>query len=227
MSAVRPAPAGGFVVHGIPGSPYLRAVLVALHEKDRPFRLAAIAPGMRNTPAYLALQPFGKIPAFEHGAFRLYETQAILRYLDRVIPQPALTPTDPQAAARMDQLMNINDWYLFNGVANIIGFQRVVGPRLMGITTDENAIAACMPKATAVFEELARLLGDKAFFCGDSPSLADVILAPQLDFLVMTPEWQPLTAGNANLRAWLDRMNSRPSMARTTWEAVAALARAA
>ena len=171
MSAVPASSADEIVVHGIPGSPYLRAVLIALHEKSRPFRLAAIAPGMRNTPDYLALQPFGKIPAFEHGAFRLYETQAILRYLDRVVPLPALTPHHPQAAARMDQLMNINDWYLFNGVANVIGFQRVVGPRLMGLTTDENAIAACMPKAHAVFAELARLLGDKPFFCGDSLDL--------------------------------------------------------
>ena len=54
-----------------------------------------------------------------------------------------------------------------------------------------------------------------------------MILAPQLDFFVATPEWQALTAGNTNLRSWLERMNSRPAMARTTWEAVASLARAA
>jgi Glutathione S-transferase, N-terminal domain len=122
--------AKGFVVHGIPSSPYLRAVLVTLDEKRQAFRLAALAPGSRNTPGYLALQPFGKIPAFEHDGFRLYETHAILRYLDRVVPRPALTPAEVKAAARMDQLMNINDWYLFNGVVNVIGFQRVVGPRL-------------------------------------------------------------------------------------------------
>ena len=37
---------------------------------------------------------------------------------------PALTPADPKAAARMDQVMNICDWYLFQGVDNVIGFQR-------------------------------------------------------------------------------------------------------
>jgi glutathione S-transferase len=83
----------------------------------------------------------------EHGDFRLYESQAILRYLDRTLPGPALTPAHPQAAGRMDQLMNINDWYLFQGVANIIAFQRIVGPRLMGLTPDETTIAAAMPKA--------------------------------------------------------------------------------
>ena len=57
----------------------------------------------------------------EHGDFTLYETQAILRYLDRVLPAPALTPRDPPATARMDQLMNVNDWYLFQGVGAVIG----------------------------------------------------------------------------------------------------------
>ena len=32
------------------------------------------------------------MPAIEHGDFTLYETQAIVRYIDRVWPQPALTP---------------------------------------------------------------------------------------------------------------------------------------
>jgi glutathione S-transferase len=38
----------------------------------------------------------------QHGDFWLYETQAILRYLDRVLPQRPLTPPDPRRAARMD-----------------------------------------------------------------------------------------------------------------------------
>ena len=216
-----------FVIHSIPGSPFGRAVLVALEEKGARYRLAPIAPGSTRTPAYRALHPFGRVPVIEQGGFRLYETQAIIRYLDRVLPQPALTPTDSQAAARMDQLMNVNDWYLFQGVNSVIGFHRVVGPRLMGLTPDEAAIAAAMPKAHTVFDELARQLGDSPFFAGPSISLADVLLAPQLDFVRQTPEWEPLTAHHANLGAWLDRMNARPSMAATTWERVAEMAKAA
>jgi glutathione S-transferase len=124
----------------------------------------------------------------------------------------------------MDQLMNVNDWYLFPGVASVITFQRIVGPRLMGLAPDENAIAAAMPKAHTVFAELSRQLGDGLFFTGNSLSLADVLLAPQLDFFYATPEWELLTAEAANLRAWLERMNERPSMVATTWERVAAMA---
>ena len=216
-----------FIVHGIPGSPFVRSVLVALEEKSARYRFTAVAPGTLKSPEHLARHPFGRIPALDHGAFRLYETQAILRYIDRVLPQPSLTPQNPQAAARMDQLMNVNDWYLFQGVANVIAFQRIVGPRLLGLKTDEDAIAAAMPKAHAVFDELARQLGESAFFVGESLSLADVLLAPQLDFMRDTPEWEPLTDKHGNLRAWLDRMNLRQSLMATTWERVAKLAQAA
>ena len=69
-------------------------------------------------------------------------------------------------------------------------------------------------------------LGDRQFFAGDALSLADVLLAPQLDFLRPTPEWQPLIAEHPKLRAWLERMAARPSMAATTWERVSAMAAA-
>jgi glutathione S-transferase len=215
------------IIHSIPGSPFGRAALMVLQEKGVPYRLLPVAPGTLRAPAHLARHPFGRVPVMDHGDFRLYESQAILRYVDRTWPTPSLTPPEPQAAARMDQLMNINDWYLFHGVANVIGFQRVVGPRLMGLVPDEAAIAAAMPKAHAVFDELAQQLGQQEFFAGDRLSLADILLAPQLDFFEATPEWQPLAGKHAQLRAWLGRMQSRPSMAATTWERVAAVASAA
>ena len=165
------------------------------------------------------------MPVLEHDGYSLYETQAILRYLDRVVPEPALTPSDPRAAGRMDQVMNICDWYLFQGVNNVIGFQRIIKPRLMGQPADEAAIAQAMPQARTVFSELSRLLGNRPYFAGGAATLADLMVAPQLDFLSQTPEWAVLA--NANLTAWLDRMTARPSFKATTWERVAALAAAA
>ena len=112
-----------FIVHSVAGSPFGRSVLATLEEKGARYRFAPLAPGGSKSPEHLARHPFGRVPALEHDGFMLYETQAILRYLDRVLPTPALTPSDPQRAARMDQVMNVNDWYLFQGVGNVIGFQ--------------------------------------------------------------------------------------------------------
>jgi glutathione S-transferase len=213
-------------VHSIPGSPYGRAVLAALEEKHAAYKVVPVAPGTLRSPEHLARHPFGRIPVLEQGDFRLYETQAILRYLDRALPGPTLTPPEPRSAARMDQLMNVNDWYLFQGAGNVIGFQRVVAPKLMGLVPDETAIAAAMPKARVVFDALGRELGGATYFGGEECSLADIMIAPQLDFFTGTPEWPALTAKSPNLVRWMDKMSARPSMRATTWDRVAAMAQA-
>jgi glutathione S-transferase len=213
-----------FIVHSHPGSPFGRAVMATLEEKGAPYRLARLAP---KSAEHLALHPFGRMPVLAHKEFRLYETQAILRYLDRVLPTPPLTPADPKLAARMDQVMNINDWYLFHDVGNVIIFHRVVGPKVMGTTPDEEAIKAAMPKAHVVFDELARLLAQQTYFAGDTLSLADLMVAPAVAFFTLTPEWSVLGAPHANLVAWLARMQARPSMKATTWERLSTTAEAA
>jgi glutathione S-transferase len=215
-----------FTIHTIPGSPFARAVLATLFEKGATCAVAAIPPDGLKGEDHLKRHPFGRMPVLEHGAFRLYETQAILRYIDRVLPEPALTPGDAQVAARMDQVMNISDWYLFQGVANVIVFQRIVGPTLMGLAPNEHAVADAMPKAHVVFDELSRLLGHQPYFCGERVSLADLHVAAQLDLLALTPEWAVLSAKTPNLSEWLARMNARPSMQATTWERVVAIAEA-
>jgi glutathione S-transferase len=215
------------IVHSIPGSPFGRAVMATLEEKGACYRLTPVMPGSMKTPQHLALHPFGRIPVLEHDGFRLYETQAILRYLDRLLQKPALTPAEPKRAARMDQVLNVCDWYLFQGCGSVIGFQRVVGPKLMGLKPDEAAIEAAMPRARAVFAELARLLDNQPFFAGEALSLADLHVMPQIDFFTLTPEWAELGAPYPNLVDWLKRMQARPSVVATTWERVADMARAA
>jgi glutathione S-transferase len=216
-----------FIVHTIPGSPFGRAVLATLEEKRASYRLEPVAPAALKAGPHTARHPFGRVPVLDHGGFVLYETQAIVRYLDRVAPNPALTPTDARWAARMDQVLNINDWYLFQGVGNVITFQRIVLPRVLGGTPDEAVIAAALPKAQQVFNELSHLLGSHPYFAGSTFSLADVVVGAQLDLFSGVPEWTALTATNPNLVAWLRRVTARPSFAATTWERVAAMAQAA
>jgi glutathione S-transferase len=214
-----------FIVHGVPGSPFGRAVLATLVEKNAPFRFAAVTPGTLKSEAHLARHAFGRVPVLEHEGFDLYETAAILRYLDRVLPNPALTPADAKAAARMDQVMGISDWYLFQGVGNKIGFQRVVAP-MLGMPTDEAVCEAALPQARQVMKELSRLLGERDWFAGTF-SLADLAAYPHLDILAMTPEWKELSALAPNVVAWLARAATRRCFTETTVQRVIALASAA
>ena len=179
----------------------MRSVLVALEEKRAPYRIEALAPGATRTPEYRRVHPFGRVPAIRHGDFHLYETQAILRYIDAAIPGRALQPREPRAIGRMNQVIGINDWYLFPQVARVIVFERIVGPALFGKAPDEAAIAAALPDAQLCLGELDRLLGDQAHLACDDFSLADVLLAPQVYYLAATPEGASILAGTA-LRSW-------------------------
>jgi glutathione S-transferase len=215
-----------FVIHGIVGSPFVRAVLLGLEEKGLGWRLQPLAPGASKSPEYLARHPFGRVPAVAHGDFQFYETQAVLRYIERIQPEPPLTPADPRQAARMDQIMGVNDWYLFAHASAPIGFPRVVAPRI-GFPADASKVADALPRARICFGELARLLGDQPFLAGDALSLADLMVAPQLSLLTECEEGQGLIAPHAALSAWLERMQARPSMVATTWERLEETARAA
>jgi glutathione S-transferase len=202
------------VVYGVPGSPFMRSVLVALEEKHAPYRIEPLAPGALKSDEYRRLHPFGRVPAIRHGEFHLYETQAILRYVDAAFPGPALQPRDAESIARMNQVIGINDWYLFPLVARVIVFERIVGPTLFGKTPDEDAIAAALPDARLCLGELDRLLGRSEHLAGADFSLADIQLAPQIEYLAATPEGASILAGTA-LRAWLDRVGERASMRAT------------
>ena len=120
-------------------------------EKGAEYRLVEIdiMQGAHKAPEHLARHPFGRVPAFEHDGFALYETSAITRYLDAVLPGPSLTPGDPKGAARMQQAIAVVDNYAYGAMISAVVIQRVVMP-MVGGTTDEAVIAAALPTAEIV-----------------------------------------------------------------------------
>lgn len=149
----------------------------------------------------------------------LYETQAILRFLDDSLPEPSFTPESIESRLRMNQAMGICDAYLFPESARIVVFNRVVGPALVPeFEPDEEAIAAAMSRSHVIFAELSRLLDNNPWFAGDALSLADLMIGPQLELYRRAPEWAELVEGRENLSQWLDRLEARPAMQATLWE---------
>lgn len=211
------------IVYGVPGSPYVRMPLLACEEKGAPYVLKAMALGESRSDAYLARQPFGRIPAIEHDGFRLYEAQAIVRYIDQVSDGPALTPKDARAAARMNQVMNVVDWYVMPSLSAGVSWNRVVAPKF-GLPVDEAAVAAALPQGRTCIRALDEILGDNPYFAGDAVSLADLMVLPHLDYLPHSPEGAELIAASPALMAWLERMRGRPSYRATGVEALTAAA---
>ena len=199
-------------IHGVFGSPFVRAVRIGLDEKGLPWAWAPFKLGEQKQEPYLALHPFGKIPAITDDGFVLHETNAILRHIDRKAPAPSLIPAHSHRAARMDQIMCIVDNYLWPNVSRPIGFNRVIAP-MIGAPVNEDAVAQAMPDARTTLRALADLMGEGEFLCGDSISLADIAVLPHLKFLERAPEGQDLLPPHPGLAAWLARMSARPSVA--------------
>ena len=90
------------IVYGFPRSTFVNIVRLVLTHKDVAYRFEDLEPVMGRSE-HLALHPFNRVPIFRHGDFTVYETRAIVGYIDEVFAGARLTPQNPHARARMNQ----------------------------------------------------------------------------------------------------------------------------
>jgi glutathione S-transferase len=165
-------------------------------------------------PEHYARHPFGKIPAFEHAGFRLYEAGAITRYVDEAFPGPRLQPEHPRARAGMNQIISILDSYAYRALVWDIYVERVSRPA-SGAAPDEQRIAASLPRAEVCLAVISGLMDEAPWLAGKSISLADLHAAPMFAVFRLAPEGQRLLDAEAGLRPWWERISTRPSFVRT------------
>jgi glutathione S-transferase len=197
-------------------SVYTRIARLALAEKEVAYRLVETDIFASDGPsaAYLERQPFGRIPAFEHQGFRLYETAAICRYVDEGFSGPPLQPDTPRGRARQTQIIGLIDSYAYRPMIWDIFVERIRAPA-QGRLADEDRIAAALPRAATCLGALERLIGANAWLAGEALSLADLHVAPVFAYFVLTPEGARLLSGHPNMARWWALMAQRPSMAAT------------
>jgi glutathione S-transferase len=201
---------------GADTSVYVRSARLALEEKGIAYRLLPVdvfASG--GVPeSYLELNPFARIPALRHGDFTLYETVAILRYVDEAFDGPALQPEGAAARARMTQILSVLDSSAYRTLIWDIYVERVVKTR-DGAPADEVAIASAMGPARRVLAALEDLAADGPLLLGPRPTLADCHAAPMLTLLEKAEEGRLLLKNVPKLSAWLAACRQRPAFRKT------------
>lgn len=204
------------VVFGAAYSVYVRAVRLALEEKGVPYDLEEVDVFAEGGPPqeHLERHPFGRIPAFAHDGFVLYEAAAIARYVDEAFEGPPLQPAPPRERARMNQAIGLMDAYGYRTLVWDLFVERVRKPA-RGLAADEARIAAALPNAATCLDALDRVMGTAPWLAGDRISLADTHAAPMILYLRMAPEGRALVDGRRRLADWWSRMAVRPSMATT------------
>ena len=204
------------VLYGLSRSVYTRIARLALEEKGVRYTLEEVeifGPG--GAPAaHRARHPFGRIPVFEHDSFMLYETSAITRYVDETFAGTSLQPQEPQARARMNQVVGIVDSYAYRPMVWGVFAARIVAPRA-GAEVNETIVAEALAKSRTCCFALEESLGRKRYFTGDEVTLADLHALPILLYFSLTQDGAATLANHPRLRAWLDNMTARPSVQRT------------
>jgi len=197
------------VLHGYRYSVYVRIARLVLAEKGVSYERVEVNPFDPEVPAaYLALQPFGRVPTLVHDGFALYETAAITRYIDRAFPGPALQPREPRQLARMDQIIGIVDAYGYWPMVRQVFSHRVFRPR-MGNPADESEVSRGLAASAKVLAALEPLVGE------GGPALADLHLGAMVAYFVLAPEGAALLRQYERLSSWWARLSMRPSFAAT------------
>lgn len=163
---------------------------------------------------HLARHPFGKIPAFAHGDFRLFETGAITRYVDEAFDGPALQPADAKLRARMNQIMSIADGYVYPQMVWGLYVECIEKPK-RGEVADEARVEKARGIARISLNALAGLLAEHRWMCGDTVTLADLHLAPMVGYALEVPEVRGMFSEHRNLGDWWQRVTALESFLQT------------
>jgi len=213
-------------VYGHPLSSCTRKVLATLAEKgvEAAFVKVDLFLGEHKASAHMARHPFGVVPVLDDEGFVLYESRAILRYLEARFPEPPLVPRAVRDVARMDQWLSVDQSYVAPHT-RALAIERIVKKR-EGLAPDasaERAAEGALGAALAVYDRA--LAGGASpggassdsgasrastYLVGQDLTLADLSLAPYVASLSLVGAEHLLT-GLPHLRSWWGRVRERPS----------------
>lgn len=184
--------------------------LWALEEIGLPYRQLAVPDS--KSPAYLALNPMGKVPVLVDGDFVLTESVAINGYL-AALAGSDLLPSDPKMRARSDQWTS---WAIteveFHFTVMVREIRRAGGA---GEAPNAEVIGACLKGVSDTLGALERhLAAGNAYVAGDSFSVGDINAAFPIAGIAPKIDMTPFPA----VSDWLARCTARPA-----WQRVQAL----
>ena len=202
-------------IFGNPMSTCTRRVMMALHEKQAKFDFVSIdfAKGEHKGPENMARQPFGQIPSMTDGDFTLFESRAMLRYIDETVAGQSLTPKDPKVRAHMEQWVSVEMSDFNPGVAAIV-FEEVFQP-MFGGKADASKVEDAKKKIESCLPVLDKHLAKGPHFVGDQFTLADICYMPYTEYAMNTSA-KDLLMGHKNFAAWWKRVSERAAWKATT-----------
>ncbi len=194
---------------GDPRSTYVRSVRMGLAEKGVKYTVQNAAP---HSPEILAIHPFGRLPALRDGPIEIFETSAILRYVEEAFPGPSLLPGNIRDRARCEQWVSALNSYIDGPLIRRYVLKYVFPA---DGKPDRAAIDAAVKEMPALLAILDGAYGARDYLAGGAFSIADLILAPMLFYVEMFPEGKALLPKYPNLMRGQAAIRGRASFKET------------
>ncbi len=158
-----------------------------------------LANGEHKSPEFLAKNPFGQLPVLEDGDVVLADSNACLVYLaKRYDDSRSWYPDDPVAAAQVQRWLSVAAGELAAGPAAA----RIIKVRNLPLDYERaKAVSANL------FGILEKILGERDFLTGPSPTIADLAL---YTYTAHAPEGGISLTPYPSIAAWLRRIESLP-----------------
>lgn len=165
-------------------------VLIDLHTQEQ------------KTPEYLAINPYGRVPALSDGDFNMAESEAMMRYIARKADSD-LYPSDLQAQAKVDQWMDFVNHHVRAPISRV-QFNRVI-VKLMDAEADESSVQTGLHFLAINLPVVEATLTDQDYLCGGAMTLADIALVAALEPAEMCGfDLSPYPA----LKAWREKQKA-------------------
>jgi len=190
---------------GDPRSTYTRSARMGLAEKGIRYRMQQCGP---HAGEVAQIHPWGRIPVFRDGDVTLFETTAILRYVEEAFPGATLLPQNIRDRALAEQWTSAINSYFYD-----LAIRRYVLQHLFhkDDASVRDAAARELPASLGRFEAgYAR-----PFLAGQNPTLPDFLLAPIVGYLETFPESNALLAKCPKLMRAHAAMKARASWRET------------
>lgn len=186
-----------------------------LEEVGAPYRIVDMPweAQAHKQPAYLAINPMGKLPAIQHRGVTVTETGAIIAYLADAFPQAGLAP-----AAESPQRGPYYRWLFFAAGC--------IEPAMLDVMTQRSEPANKMAAGYGSYDDVLGVLRSEIaksdYLVGDRFTAADLYVAAELNFMALFGA--PGVKGDPVLDAYVARCIARPGYQRAMQPSVEQMA---
>lgn len=166
-----------YILYHYPYSQHARRVVSLLEQCEIPYETHQVAmdKGEHMLPEFLDVNPNHQVPALRDGQFKIYESNAILRYICNKHHLKQWYPEDPKVRGVVDQWLDWNQCRLSPTVIDIVLNKVFLAP-----DGDQEAIIRGEAKLLELLPILAAGLEKTQYLAGDSPTIADLSVASNI-----------------------------------------------